>query len=87
MALARASLVMIISRGLRLTLPVEPGWKVGLIVQWRCPAAFMISRSNAYVPMNLAISTRPAFIEAMDESFATVRVILESITVPHNRGW
>jgi hypothetical protein len=78
---------MIISRGLRLTLPAEPGWKVGAIVEWRCPAIYEITRSSAFQPQRIVTSRRPAAIESMTDSQANVRVILESITVPHNKGW
>ncbi len=78
---------MIISRGMRLSLPIEPGWKVGMIVQWRCPAVFETYDSTALVPMNPFCSVRPALIDAMTESTACIRVILESFTVPHNKGW
>ncbi len=78
---------MIISRGMRLALPIEVGMRVGMFVQWRVPALFETYDSRSLIPRNPFVSIRQGIIESLTDSQANVRVILESTTVPHNKGW
>ncbi len=81
---------MIISRGMRLTVPAECEWKVGMIISWRYPIlleAFDTFDYGAMMPINPFCSTRQAIVEHIDNAVATIRIVLEIITVQHNSGW